>query len=68
MVKLRKVAMPYIELIQEKNTTNKLPSHFKGYTYMNPRLLSEHDQQIILNKIDGRESINHEEYVEDENY
>ena len=35
---------------------------------MNPHLLSEHDHQIILDKIEGRENINHEEYLEDENY
>ena len=39
MVKLKQVVMPYIELIQEKNTTNNLPSRFKGYAYMNPHLL-----------------------------
>ena len=40
--------MPYIELIQDNNTTNKLPSRFKGYADMNPQLLFEHDHQIIL--------------------
>ena len=35
---------------------------------MNPNLLSEHNHQIILYKIETREKINHEEYVEDENY
>ena len=35
---------------------------------MNPQLLSEHDHQIILDKIEARENINHYEYVEDENY
>ena len=35
---------------------------------MNPHLLSEHDHQIILDKIKGRENINHEDYAEDENY
>ena len=35
---------------------------------MNPRLLSKHDHQIILDKIEARENINHDEYVEDENY
>ena len=29
MVKLKQVVIPYIELIPDKNTTNKLPSHFK---------------------------------------
>ena len=41
--KLKKVLMPYIELIQGNNTTNKLPFCFKGYADMNPHLLSEHD-------------------------
>ena len=35
---------------------------------MNPHLLSEHDHQIILDKIEGIENMNHEEYVEDKNY
>ena len=35
---------------------------------MNPHLLSEHDHQIILDKIKARENLNHDEYVEDENY
>ena len=60
--------MTSIELIQENNTTNKLSSCFKAYDDMNPHLLSEHDHQIILNKIEARENINHDEYVEDDNY
>ena len=35
---------------------------------MNPHLWSEHDHQIILDKIEARENLNHDEYVEDENY
>ena len=35
---------------------------------MNPNLLSEHDHQIILDKIEARENINHDEYVEGEHY
>ena len=35
---------------------------------MNPHLLSEHNRQITLDKIEGRENFNHEKYVEDENY
>ena len=35
---------------------------------MNPHLLSEHDHQIILDKIEGRGNLNHGEYVEDKNY
>ena len=35
---------------------------------MNPHVLSEHNHQIILDKIEARENINHDEYVEDENY
>ena len=35
---------------------------------MNPHLLSEHAYQIILNKIEARENLNHDEYVEDKNY
>ena len=68
MVKLKKVVIPFIELIQYKNSTNNFPSHFKGYAFMNPHLLSEHDHQIIFDKIEARENFNHYEYVEDENY
>ena len=63
MVKLKQVVMPYIELIQEKNITNNFPSRFKGYANMNPNLLSEHDHKIILDKIEARENLNHDEYV-----
>ena len=60
--------MPYIEFIQGGETTNKLPSRFKGYSDTNPHLLSEHDHQIILDKIESIENINHDKYVEDETY
>ena len=36
MVKLQQFLMPYIELIQDNNTTNKLPSLFKGYADIKP--------------------------------
>ena len=68
MLKLKQVVMPFIEFIQYNNTTNKLPSRFKGYALMNPHLLSEHNHQIILDKIEARENLNHDEYVGDENY
>ena len=48
MVKLNQVIIPLIELIQENNTINKLPLRYKGYTDMNPCLLSVHDHQVIL--------------------
>ena len=35
---------------------------------MNPYLLSDHDHQVILGKIEARENINHDEYVEEEDY
>ena len=35
---------------------------------MNPHLLYEHNHQIILDKIEAREKINHEEYEEDDKY
>ena len=60
--------MPFIEFIQYNNTTDKLPSSFKGYDFMNPHLLSEHDHQIILDKVEARENLNHDKYAEDENY
>ena len=68
MVKLKQVVMHYIELIQDNNTTNNFPSSFKGHADTNPQLLSEYDHQIILDKIEARENLNHYEYVEDENY
>ena len=51
MVKLKQVVMPLIELIQENNTTNKLPLCYKGYAEMNPCLLSVHNNQVILKKL-----------------
>ena len=36
MLKLKQVLIPYIEFIQDKNTTNKLSSRFNGYAGMNP--------------------------------
>ena len=68
MVKLKQVVMPFLDMIQYNNTRNKLPSCFRGYAFMNTHLLSEHDHQIILDKIEAIENINHDEYVEDENY
>ena len=35
---------------------------------MNPHLLSEHNHQIILDNIEARDNLNHDEYVEDKNY
>ena len=67
-MKLKQVVLYYIELIQDNNTTNKLPSRFKGYADMNFHLLSEHNHQIILDKIEARENLNRDEYVEYENY
>ena len=60
--------MPLIELIQENNTTNKFPLRYKGYADTNPSLLSVHDHQVILEKIEARENLNHDEYVEEEYY
>ena len=68
MVKLKQVVMPLIELIQEKNTAIKLPLRYKGYADMNPCLLSVHDHEVILEKIEARENLNHDEYVEEEDY
>ena len=67
MVKLKQAVMPYVDFIQYSNTTNKFPSHFKGCADMNRHLLSEHDHQMILDKVEGKENLNHGEYVEDEN-
>ena len=60
MVKLKQVVMPLIELIQENNTKNMLPLLYKGYTDMNPCLLSVHDHQVILEKVEARENLNHD--------
>ena len=68
MVKLKQFVMPLIELVQDNNTTNKLPLRYKGYADMNPRLLSVHDHQVIQKKIEARENLNHDEYVEEEDY
>ena len=35
---------------------------------MNPYLLSIHDHQVILEKIEARENPNHDEYVEEKYY
>ena len=35
---------------------------------MNPHLLSEQNHQIILDRIEARENLNRDKYVEDENY
>ena len=68
MVKLKHVVMPLIELIQENNTTNKLPLRYKGYADMNPCLLSVRYHQVILEKIETIENLNNDEYVEKEDY
>ena len=60
MVKLKQVVMPLIELIQENNTTDKLPLRYKEYAGVNPCLLSVHNHQLILEKIEARENINHD--------
>ena len=68
MVKLKQFVMPLLEFIQENNTTNKLPLRYKGYADMNPCLLSVHNHQVILEKIEASENLNHDEYVEEEYY
>ena len=64
VVKLKQVVMPLIKFIQDNNTTNKFPLLYKGYADMNPRLLSVHDHQVILEKIEAIENLSHDEYVE----
>ena len=68
MVKLKQVVVPFIELIQDNNTANKFPLRYKGYADLNLRLLSVHDHQFIQEKIEVRENLNHDEYVEEEDY
>ena len=68
MVKLKQFVIPLIELIQKNNTANKLPLRYKGYSDMNPCLLYVHDHQVILGKIEARQNLNHDEYVEEEDY
>ena len=60
MLKLKQVVMPYIELIQDNITTNKLPIRYKGYVDMNPCLLYVHNNQVILEKNETRENLNHD--------
>ena len=68
MVKLKQVVMPLIQLIQDSSTTNRLPLCYKRYADMNPRLLSVHDHQVILEKVEARENLNHDEYMEEEDF
>ena len=68
MLKLKQVLMTVVEFIQDNNTTNKLPLRYKGYADMKPRLLSVQDHQFILDKIEAREKLNHDEYVGEEYY
>ena len=68
MVKLKQVFMPLIELIKDNNTTNKLPLRYKGYSDMKPCLLSVHNHQVILEIIEAREKLKHDEYIEEEYY
>ena len=55
MVKLKQVVIPLIELILDSNTTNNLPLRYKGYADMNPRFLSVHNHQVILEKMKQEE-------------
>ena len=48
MVNLKQVLISCIELIQDNNRTNMLPSLFKGHADINHHLLSEHYHQIKL--------------------
>ena len=68
MVKLKQVVILFIVFIQYNNTTEKFLSSFKGYADMNPLLLSVHNHQVILEKFEARENLNHDEYVEKEDY
>ena len=65
MVKLKQFVMPLIELIQDNNTTNKLPFFNKGYADTNPCLLSVHNHQVILEKNEAIKNLNHDEYVKE---
>ena len=42
-------------------------NHINSYSN-DPCLLSEHDHQVILEKIEASENLNHDEYVEEEYY
>ena len=55
MENLKQVVMPYIDLIHDKNTTNKLPPRFKRYADMNPYLSYGHNHQIILDNIEAKQ-------------
>ena len=45
-----------------------MPLRYKGYDDTNPRLLSVHNHQVILERIEARENLSHYEYVEEEDY
>ena len=71
MVKLKQVIRPYIELIQEKNTTiqEKNRHHVLNYTLIST--FTYYLNTIIKSywiKLRQREFFNHDKYVEDENY
>ena len=45
-----------------------MPLRYKGYADINPCLFSVHYHQVILEKIEARENLNHDEYVKKEDY
>ena len=53
---------------ERRVATNKLPLLYKGYDDMNPCLFSVKNHQVILVRIEARENINHDEYVEEEDH
>ena len=66
-MKLKQIVMTFVECNQDNNTKNKFPSCFKVFADMKPHLLSEQNHQIIMDKIIARETLDHDEYMEDEN-
>ena len=45
-----------------------MPLRYRGYAAVNPCLLSVHKYQVIFESFYARENLNHDEYVEEEDY
>jgi len=66
MVRLKQVLMPYFEMKNPNDPSTKLPRHLKRFTDMNPHVLCKEDHLTMMDKIEGRQNLNYEEYVEDD--
>jgi hypothetical protein len=66
MVRLKQVLMPNLEMRNHHDPSVKLSRNLQHFADMNPHILYEQDHLHIMDKIEGRANLNHEEYVEDE--